>query len=50
MDEGDPSPPGGISEIAASIRRMLTLRAGLKPRDFMVLLLEKTSDELERMK
>lgn len=47
--EGESSPPAGKSERAASIRRILTERAGLKLWDLLVVL-EKMLDELERMR
>lgn len=49
-DEGDLSPPCGMSEMAAIIRLMLSVRAGLKLGDFINLLSEKTSEEFVRIK
>lgn len=52
MDElGESSPPAGKSARVASIRRILTERAGLKLCDLIVLVLdEKMFDDLERMR
>lgn len=47
---GDDGDPGGISEIAASIRLILSVRDGLKLSELIILLPEKMSDELEMMK
>jgi len=49
LGEGEGSPSGGKSEIKASIRRMLTDRAGLKLCD-LLMFLEKMFDELERIR
>lgn len=47
--EGEGSPSWGKSEIKASIRRMLTERAGLKLLDFLMFL-AKVFDEFKRIR